>query len=73
MFNSESIATLCINARNLLKKFRDVKVEHIDRSLNKICDKLSKDYILSTINNLNTHNFYIFFSTLNRKINDIFC
>ena len=49
MCNSEGLSILCTEARALIRKLKSYKIEHIDRSYNKLCDTLAKNYILSNI------------------------
>ena len=38
MCNSDILGDLCTEARELIRKFKKVTLEHIDRSFNSICD-----------------------------------
>ena len=42
MCNSENLSELCKQARDLIRKYTKLKIEHIDRAFNFQCDSLAK-------------------------------
>ena len=51
MCNSEILANYCQEARRLLPKFSNHRLEHIERIYNAKCDALAKNKIISGYKN----------------------